>query len=245
MNQNSTIEKMKNLRLFGMAETYHQSLQEHLYQDYTVDQFTALLVDQEWEERQNRRVKSLVKQASFRSQISSHDIDYTTSRNLDKNQFERLLGLNFLKQAENIIFTGLTGVGKSYLAQAIGVAACQMLYKVQYYNTARLMEQVKIAKLDGTYVKLLKRIQKMDLLILDDFGLNPFDQYARQALMDILEDRYSKSSTIVVSQIPVAQWHGIIGEGTIADAILDRLVHVSHRVSLEGESLRKKKKLKG
>jgi DNA replication protein DnaC len=245
MNQNSTIEKMKNLRLFGMAETYHQSLQEHLYQDYTVDQFTALLVDQEWEERQNRRVKSLVKRASFRSQISSHDIDYTTSRNLDKNQFERLLGLNFLKQAENIIFTGLTGVGKSYLAQAIGVAACQMLYKVQYYNTARLMEQVKIAKLDGTYVKLLKRIQKMDLLILDDFGLNPFDQYARQALMDILEDRYSKSSTIVVSQIPVAQWHGIIGEGTIADAILDRLVHVSHRVSLEGESLRKKKKLKG
>ena len=245
MNQQTTVEKMKNLRLFGMAETYHQSLKEHLYRDYTLDQFTALLVDQEWEERQNRRVKSLVKQACFRSQISSHDIDYTTNRNLDKNQFERLLGLNFLKQAENIIFTGPTGVGKSYLAQAIGIAACQMLYKVQYYNTARLMEQVKIAKLDGTYVKLLKRIQKMDLLILDDFGLNPFDQYARQALMDILEDRYGKSSTIVVSQIPVAQWHGTIGEGTIADAILDRLVHASHRISLDGESLRKKKKLKG
>jgi DNA replication protein DnaC len=245
MNQNSTIEKMKHLRLFGMAETYYQSLQDHLYQDYTLDQFTALLVDQEWEERQNRRIKSLVKQASFRSQISSHDIDYTTNRNLDKNQFERLLGLNFLKQAENIIFTGPTGVGKSHLAQAIGIAACQMLYKVQYYNTTRLMEDVKIAKLDGTYIKLLKRIQKMDLLVLDDFGLMPFDQYARQALMDILEDRYGKTSTIVVSQIPVAQWHGTIGEGTIADAILDRLVHASHRISLEGESLRKKKKLKG
>lgn len=245
MNQQTTIEKMKYLRLFGMAETYHQSLKEHLYQDYTLDQFTALLIDQEWEERQNRRIKSLVKQASFRSQISTHDIDYTTSRNLDKNQIERLLGLNFLKQAENIIFTGPTGVGKSHLAQAIGIAACQMLYKVRYYNTARLMEEVKIAKLDGTYVKLLKRTQKMDLLILDDFGLNPFDQYARQALMDILEDRYGKSFTIVVSQIPVAQWHGTIGEGTIADAILDRLVHASHRVSLEGESLRKKKKLKG
>lgn len=245
MNQNSTVEKMKYLRLFGMAETYHQSLKENLYQDYTLDQFTALLVDQEWEERQNRKIKSLVKQASFRSQISTHDIDYTTSRNLDKNQFERLLGLNFLKQAENIIFVGPTGVGKSHLAQAIGIAACQMLYKVQYYNTARLMEEVKIAKLDGTYVKLLKRIQKMDLLILDDFGLNPFDQYARQALMDILEDRYGKSSTIVVSQIPVAQWHGTIGEGTIADAILDRLVHASHRIALEGESMRKKKKLKG
>lgn len=245
MNQQATIEKMKHLRLFGMASVYHQSFQDHLYQDYTLDQFTALLVDQEWDERQNRRIKSLVKQASFRMQISSHDIDYTTSRNLDKNQFERLMGLNFLKQAENIIFTGSTGVGKSHLAQAIGIAACQMLYKVQYYNTARLMEEVKIAKLDGTYVKLLKRIQKMDLLILDDFGLNPFDQYARQALMDILEDRYGKASTSVVSQIPVAQWHGTIGEGTIADAILDRLVHASHRVQLEGESLRKKKKLKG
>lgn len=245
MNQQTTVEKMKHLRLFGMATLYHQSLQDHLYQDYTLDQFTALLVDQEWDERQNRRIKSLVKQATFRSQISSHDIDYTTSRNLDKNQFERLLGLSFLKQAENIIFTGPTGVGKSHLAQAIGVGACQMLYKVQYYNTTRLMEQVKIAKLDGTYIKLLKKLQKMDLLILDDFGLNPFDQYARQALMDILEDRYGKASTIVVSQIPVAQWHGTIGEGTIADAILDRLVHASHRVSLEGESLRKKKKLKG
>lgn len=245
MNQNSTIEKMKHLRLFGMVTVYHQSLQDHLYQDYTLDQFTALLVDQEWDERQNRRIKSLVKQASFRSQISSHDIDYTTSRNLDKNQFERLLGLNFLKQAENIIFTGPTGVGKSHLAQAIGITGCQMLYKVQYYNTARLMEEVKIAKLDGSYGKLLKRIQKADLLILDDFGLNPFDQYARQALMDILEDRYGKTSTIVVSQIPVAQWHDTIGEGTIADAILDRLVHASHRISLEGESLRKKKKLKG
>ena len=107
------------------------------------------------------------------------------------------------------------------------------------------MEQVKLAKLDGSYLKLLKRLQKLELLILDDFGIMPFDQYARQALMDILEDRYGKASTIVVSQIPVAQWHGTIGEGTIADAILDRLVHAAHRVSLEGDSLRKKKKLQG
>lgn len=245
MNQQTTIEKMKQLRLFGMATLYHQSLSEHLYQEYTLDQFTALLIDREWEERQNRKIKSLIRQAGFRMQVSTHDIDYTSSRNLDKNQYERLLGLAFLQQSENIIFVGATGVGKSYLAQAIGVAACQMLYKVQYYNTTRLMEQVKIAKLDGSYIKLLKRLQKMDLLILDDFGINPFDQYARQALMDILEDRYGKASTIVVSQIPVAQWHGTIGEGTIADAILDRLVHAAHRISLNGDSLRKNKKLKG
>lgn len=245
MNQQTTIEKMKHMRLLGMASTYHQSLTKHLYQDYTQDQFTALLVDQEWEDRQNRKIKNLVRQANFRLPVSTHDIDYTSKRKLDKNQFERLLGLQFLSQAENIIFTGSTGVGKSYLAQAIGTAACQMLFKVQYCSTARLMEEVKISKLDGSYIKLLKKLQKMHLLILDDFGLSQFDQYARQALMDILEDRYGKSSTIVVSQIPVAQWHGIIGEGTIADAILDRLVYAAHQIPLEGESLRKKKKLVG
>ncbi len=245
MNQHTTLEKMKQLRLFGMATLYQQSLSEHLYQDYTLDQFTTLLVDQEWEERQSRRIKSLLQHAGFKLSVSLHDIDYASLRKLDKNQFERLLGLHFLRQGENIIFTGPTGVGKSYLVQSIGVAACQMLHSVQYFNTARLMEQVKLAKLDGSYLKLLKRLQKLELLILDDFGITPFDQYARQALMDILEDRYGKASTIVVSQIPVAQWHGIIGEGTIADAILDRLVHAAHRVSLEGDSLRKKKKLQG
>lgn len=245
MNQHTTLEKMKQLRLFGMATLYQQSLAEHLYQDCTLDQFTTLLVDQEWEERQNRRIKSLLQHAGFKLSVSMHDIDYASVRKLDKNQFERLLGLHFLRQGENIIFTGPTGVGKSYLAQSIGVAACQMLHLVQYFNTARLMEQVKLAKLDGSYLKLLKRLQKQELLILDDFGITPFDQYARQALMDILEDRYGKASTIVVSQIPVAQWHGTIGEGTIADAILDRLVHAAHRVSLEGDSLRKKKKLQG
>ena len=178
MNQQTTIEKMKQLRLLGMASTYHQSLTEHLYQDYTQDQFTALLVDQEWEDRQNRKIKNLIRQAGFRLPVSTHDIDYTSKRKLDKNQFERLLGLQFLTQAENIIFTGSTGVGKSYLAQAIGTSACQMLYKVQYYSTARLMEEIKISKLDGSYIKLLKRLQKMHLLILDDFGLSQFDQYA-------------------------------------------------------------------
>lgn len=245
MNQQTTIERMKQMRLLGMATTYHQSLTEHLYQDYTQDQFTALLIDQEWEDRQNRKIKNLTRQASFRLSASSHDVDYTSQRKLDKNQFERLLGLQFLQSAENVIFTGPTGVGKSYLAQAIGTAACQMLHKVQYYNTARLMEQVKITKLDGTYIKLLKRLQKVALLILDDFGLTALDQHARQALMDILEDRYGRASTIVVSQIPIAQWHDVIGEGTIADAILDRLVYAAHQVALQGDSMRKKKKLQG
>lgn len=241
MNNFTTIEKMKQMRLNGMAQTYHSSITENLYSDYTLDEYVGLLVDQEWEDRQQRKIENMIRQAKFRLQASANNIDYTSNRSLDKNQFERLLSLNFIKRQQNIIIVGPTGVGKSYLAQAIGHHACTMLYKTLYYNTARLMELLKLAKLDGTYIKILKTIQRASLLILDDFGLHKFDNYGRQALMDIIEDRYDHTSTIVASQIPVTGWHELIGEGTIADAILDRLVNSSHRIDLNGESLRKNK----
>jgi len=245
MNTQTTIEKMKQMRLNGMSELYHRALKEHHYAEYTTDDFIALLVDTEWENRQNLKIKNLTKRAGFKLQASPTNIDYTSRRNLDKNMFERLLTLQFLKQTENIIITGPTGAGKSYLAQAIGQKTCQQTIKTIYYNSGQLMEKIKLAKLEGTYIKLLKTIQRAQLLIIDDFGLYPFDNYSRQALMDIIEDRYDRVSTIVASQIPVNKWHQTIGEGTIADAILDRLVYSSHRIELEGESLRKKKQLKG
>jgi DNA replication protein DnaC len=172
---------------------------------------------------------------------SIQDIDYTANRSLDKNTFERLAMLDFIKGGENVIITGATGTGKSYLAQALGHNACVMQYKTMYYNFARLIDQIKLSKLEGTYIKLLNKIEKSNLLIIDDFGLKAFDEHARNALMDIVEMKYDKSSLIIAAQIPVKNWHETIGEGTIADAILDRLVYSSHRIELTGESLRKNK----
>ncbi len=245
MNTQTTIEKMKELRLTGMSELYHRSLQEKNFPDYSTDEMLALLIDTEWECRVNRKIKSLTKAAGFKIQASPNNINYSSKRNLDKNTFERILSLQFINQVENIIITGPTGVGKSYLAQAIGVNACIQTIKTLYFNSADLMAKINLAKMDGSYIKLLNKIQRAELIIIDDFGLHPFDNNYRQALMDIIEDRYERASTIITSQIPVANWHETIGEGTIADAILDRLVYSSHRIELDGESLRKNKILKG
>lgn len=245
MDTNTTVEKMRSLRLHGMSEVYYHASKNNMHAALTLDEFTAMLIDAEWEYRQNKKIENLTRAAGFKAQASPTNIDYRASRGLDKNMYERLLTLQFLKTAENIIITGPTGVGKSYLAQAIGHAACQMGHKTLYYSFARLAEDIKLAKLEGSYIKLLKKIQRAQLLIIDDFGLQPFDSYSRQAFMDIIENRYDNASTIVTAQIPVNKWHETIGEGTIADAILDRLVYSSHRIDMQGESLRKNKKLIG
>jgi len=239
MNKNQTIEKLKSMRLNAMANRYQHHLQNNLYNDITPDEYITLLVDHEWEERQNNKVQRLIKQAGFRQKASIADVDFTTARNLEKNMFNRLSSLDFISKNENLILTGASGLGKSYLAQALGYQACLNGLKTQYFLTARLFNRLKLAKVDGTYHKELTKLIKSDLLILDDFGLQALDNHAREALMDIIEDRFNSKSTIVSSQIPVSTWYDIIGEGTIADAILDRLVNSSHRIDLKGESLRK------
>jgi len=239
MNTNQTVEKLKSLRLNAMAQLYQHHIQNNLYNDITPDEYIALLADHEWEERQNKKIQRLITQGAFRQKASIAEVDFVSVRNLDKNMFKRLATLSFVAKKENIILTGSSGVGKSFLVQAIGHEACLMGLKSKYYIAARLFSALKLAKIDGTYSKELKKLQKIDLLILDDFGLQAFDNYAREALMDIIEDRYNIKSTIVSSQIPVAAWYELIGEGTIADAILDRLVNSSHRIELNGESLRK------
>lgn len=243
MNTHNTIEKMRAMRMKTMAEIYHRSIHEHHYKDLGTDEFMAMLVDSEWEERQRSKITNLIKRAGFRIQARASDIDYQSSRNLDKTMLQRLLTLNFIKNTENIIITGPTGVGKSYLGQAIGNLACQMLVKTRYFITARFFDAAKLAKLDGSWPKLLGQLQKTDLLILDDFGLHTIDHKDRQFLLDVIEQRHQLASTILCSQIPVSEWHTVIGEGTIADAILDRLVYSSHRVELKGDSLRKKQSL--
>lgn len=240
MNNNQTIEKLKQMRLGAMAELHLQHVKDNRLEDMTADEYLALLTDHEWEDRQNRKIDRLTKQANFKQWASLEDISYAQGRNLDKNMFMRLGTLGFLKRKENIIVTGASGVGKSYLAQALGHQSCIMGYKTTYCNTARLFKKFKLCKVDGTYLKELGKLLRADLLILDDFGLQAFDNHARETLMDIIDDRYNKSSTIISSQIPVSAWHEIIGgEGTLADAVLDRVVHSSHRIDLKGESLRK------
>lgn len=241
MNNNATIEKLRQMKLLGMAEAHYGNMQLSNSQEYTIDQYLAMLVDQEWEYRQERKIAGLKKKAKFKIQASIRDVDYSHPRELDRNLFERLATLDFIKKSENIIITGPTGIGKSWLAQALGMHACHMLYKTLYFNTARLMDEIKLGKLQGTYVTFLKKIQNTQLLILDDFGLTPFDREQRQALLDIVEHKYDQASIIFTSQIPVQDWHGLIGESTIADAILDRIVYSSHRIELDGDSMRKNK----
>lgn len=239
MNNNQTIEKLKQMRLGAMAQLHLQHIKDNRLADTTADEYLALLTDHEWEYRQNRKIDRFIRQAGFKQQASIAEVSYAPDRNLDKNMFARLGTLDFINRKENLIVTGASGVGKSYLAQAIGHQACLMGYKALYTNTARLLKKLKLSKVDGTYLKELNKLVKADLLILDDFGLQAFDNHAREALMDIIDDRYNKTSTIVSSQIPVSLWYDIIGEGTIADAILDRIVNSSHRIDLKGESLRK------
>ncbi len=239
MNNNQTIEKLKQLRLGAMAQLHLQHIKDNRIENITADEYLASLIDHQWEDRQNRKIARLLKQAGFKQQASLADVNYTQNRNLDKNMFTRLGTLDFIRRKENIILTGASGVGKSYLAQALGHQGCIMEYKTIYTNTARLLKKLKLSKVDGTYLKELGKLLKADILILDDFGLQSFDNHARETLMDIIDDRYNKASTIISSQIPVSAWYDIIGEGTIADAILDRIVNSSHRIDLKGESLRK------
>lgn len=237
-----TLEKMGRLRLYGMRESFRAILESKTSEKFTVDQLMATLVEAEWEEQENRKTDRLVKNAGFRYQSSLEEIDYSHPRNLDRNQVLRLVDCNYLRRAENVLVTGATGLGKSYLISALGHQACLMGYKVLYRNTQKLFDALKISKVDGSYLKEIKRIEKQDLLILDDFGLQPLDNMSSLTLMEIIEDRFAKKSVIIGSQLPLEKWHDIITEKTVADAILDRLLNASHKIILKGDSMRRKKR---
>src|SRR5574344_327747 len=241
MNNNQTIERLKSMRLGAMASLHQQHIQNNSIEKMTADEYLALLTDHQWEERQNNKIERLIKQAGFREKASIAEVSYSSDRNLDKNMFMRLSTLDFIKRKENIIITGASGTGKSYLAQALGYQACLMEYKTLYTNTAKLIGRLKLSKIDGTYLQELSKLKRMDILILDDFWLHAFDNQAREILLDIIDERHNMTSTILSSQIPVSAWYDLIGEQTIADAVLDRIVNSSHRIILKGESLRKGK----
>ena len=236
-----TLEQMQQLRLHGMHRAFSSCLSAQSI-TYTNDELTAYLLQSEWDDRQNRKIDRLTKAAKFRYKALIEDIDYEQSRNIEKNQIQRFAACDFIKNKENILITGSTGVGKSYMASALGHQACSLGYKVLYFNTNKLFTLLKTSKADGSYIKEINKLEKQNLLILDDFGLKALDSMNRHAFMEIIEDRHGKHSTIIASQLPVEAWHQAIGEQTIADAILDRLVHSAHRIDIKGESMRKKQK---
>lgn len=242
MNQTATMQKLEEMRLKGFSRVYREMQESGMNKDFTTDEVIAHLVQAEWDERYNRRLERLIKNAKFRYQASMEQVDYIEKRNLDKTQMLRLSTCEWIKRKQSIIISGSTGLGKSFLASALGHQACQQGYKVYYRNCSKLFDQLKMAKADGSYINEINRIEKLDLLILDDFGLKPLDNNQRLILLELLEDRHGKRSTIITSQLPVKSWYDVIEEPTIADAILDRLVHSSYRIELDGDTLRKKYK---
>ena len=239
-----TLERMRQMRLLGMYSAFKSSLEGYSSDSLTNDQFVSWLVSNEWDDRCNKMIARLIKNASFRYTASIEEIDYTIDRGLDKNLMDRLADLSFVQESRDLFITGSTGTGKSYIATALGVKACQKGMRVMYANTYRLMGKLKLAKAKGDIIKELKRIEKTDVLIMEDFCMHPFDAGSRMSLMDIIEDRYGKKTTILTSQVPVKNWYDLIGDKTVADAILDRLVHNALRIELKGESLRKLLSLK-
>lgn len=222
-----------------MARAYQTSLENDKLQQLSADELITLLVEAEWDDRLNRNIERRLRNAKFRYQSSIENIDFGADRNLDRNQMMRFAECTYIRKQENILITGSTGIGKSHLATALGHQACTLGFKVYYANMAKLFSKLKMGKADGSYIREISRIERQDLLILDDFGLLPIDNQNRSALMEIIEDRHKKASMIITSQLPVNCWHEVIGEKTIADAILDRIVHDAHRIELKGESLRK------
>ena len=240
---NEILTKMKLMRLQGMAKAFTLTLESGKNEKFTPDEMVTHLIESEWDERYNRKLDRTVQAARFRYKASIEQINYEDNR-MDKNQVLRLADCEFIKRSENIIITGSTGIGKSFIASAIGHQACSLGYRVLYQHSTKLFGRMKIAKTDGSYQKELARIERQHIFIIDDFGIQPLDAQSRSVLMEIIEDRHGKSSTIITSQVPISKWHEIIGEQTIADAILDRIVHDAHRIVMKGDSLRRKKQQK-
>lgn len=237
-----TIEKLKALKLYAMIAAWIAQRAEPSMNDLHFDERLALIVEAETLARDNKRLTKLLHDAKLRiPSACMEDVELSPKREIDKPLFRQLATGRWIADRQNVLITGATGVGKSYLACALGQLACRLGFRVAYKRVPRLFEELAIAHADGTYVRLLARLAKVDVLILDDWGLAPMTDQQRRDVLEILEDRHGARSTVVTSQLPVENWHDYIAHPTIADAVLDRLVHNAHRLKLKGPSRRKEK----
>ena len=239
MLNEQTIEKLYHMRLNGMADAFKEQLQQPEINELSFEERFALLVDRQWTWSEDRRMKRLLSNAKLKINGCIEDIDYKTPRGLDKSLILHLSNCEWIKNAHNLIITGPTGVGKTYLACAMGNRACRMGYTAFYIRIPKLFQDLAIARGDGSYLKIMKKLTKAKLLIIDDLGLAPMSAPERRDLLEVIEDRHGLTSTIVAAQVPIDLWHENIRDPTIADAILDRLVHNAYKINLKGESMRK------
>ena len=240
MLTNQTLHTLRTLKLTGMADGLEQQLaQPSTHEELGFEERLALLVDRETVYRTNNKVARLLKAARLKLQAHPEDIDYRHPRGLNRSQFADLLSSQWVHQHHNVLITGPTGCGKTYLGCVLATQACRHGLSVRYFRTSRLLESLSIAHGDGRFPKLVQQLAKTDVLVLDDWGLEKMTLSQRNDVLEIMEDRHGHKSTLITSQLPITQWHKAIGDATLADAILDRLLHNSHKIKLKGESMRK------
>ena len=236
-----TLDQLRVLKLDGMAHALEEQRLLPACQDLAFEDRLGLLVDRERSWRDGRRLARLLRSAKLKHiEACLEDVSYSGGRGIDKRLIANLSGGDWIRQGQSILLTGPTGVGKTWLACALGQQACRQGFPVLYQRVPRLTETLRIAHADGSFGRLLTQLARVDVLILDDWGMTPLDQAARHDLLEVIDDRSTSKSTLITSQLPIDHWHAWLNDPTVADAILDRLVHRSHRINLKGESLRRK-----
>jgi DNA replication protein DnaC len=239
MLNEQTLEKLHAMRLTGMADAFKDQMMQPDMNDLSFEERFGFLVDQHWTWKEDRRLKTLLRNAKLKDNACIEDIDYKSPRGINKSLILSLSGCDWIKNAQNIIITGSTGVGKTYLACALANSACRKGFSSLYKRSSRLFQEIAVARADGTYPKLMNKIAKAKILIIDDFCITPMKDDERKDLLEVIEDRQGLCSTIISTQIPIKKWFEAIGDPTIADAVLDRLIHNAHKINLKGESMRK------
>jgi DNA replication protein DnaC len=245
MTEEETMQKLLEMRLREMATTYHELQSDSPHDELSFADKVGLMVDREWTERENRKLTRLLKAAKLPMEASLEDVWCEQGRGLTKAQLRELALGKWIRHHHNVVVIGKTGCGKSYLGAALAQAACRMGYRALYTRMPRLAHELAISRADGTYVNKLTHLAKLDVLVLDDFLISPLKDTERRDLLEVLEDRYDRKSTVITSQVPTKNWHEMLADPTIADAICDRVVHNAHALALTGPSIRKKKGMTG